>query len=112
MVMHNSVEVQWVLSGTYLGIMGKMKKNQNACQSRHFALCNNLRRGPSFENTLVPTFFLLCHIDQCPGSRALHLGTGAPFFGLQGVTLCLAARTLNPTHKLPCRPWQRKSSTW
>jgi hypothetical protein len=77
MVMHNSVEVQWVLSGTYLGIMGKMKKNQNACQSRHFALCNNLRRGPSFENTLVPPFFLLCHIDQCQvavGHYTLELG--------------------------------------
>jgi hypothetical protein len=29
------------------------------------------------------------------GSRALHLGTGAPLFGLQGVMLCLAARTLH-----------------
>jgi hypothetical protein len=26
MVTHKSVKVQWVLSGTYLGIMGKMKK--------------------------------------------------------------------------------------
>ncbi len=75
------------------GYHGENEKNQNACQSsRHFALCNDLRRGPSFENTLVPPFFLLCHIDQCRGSRALHLGTGAQFFGLQGVMPLLAAR--------------------
>jgi hypothetical protein len=79
--------------------MGKMKKNQNACQSRHFALCNNLRRGPSFENALVPPpFFLLCHIVQCHGSSALHLGTGAPLFGLQGFMLCLAARAYRALH--------------
>lgn len=55
----------------------KWKKIKMLVRVGIFALCNNLRRGPSFENTLVPPFFLLCHIDQCQvavGHYTLELG--------------------------------------
>jgi hypothetical protein len=110
MVTHKSVKVQWVLSGTYLGIMGKMKKIKMLVRVVGILLYVMI----SGEG--LPLKTLLCHPSSSFVTliNAVAVGHYTLELGLSSLVCKVLCPSLlpghSPTHKMPC-PWQRKSST-